>query len=429
MDLALVLSVLVMLLAAPACVKGRAERAQPSRVEVQRTERGWTLLRDGSPYVIKGAGGHENLERLVEAGGNSIRTWDGEGIDELLDRAHELGLSVTVGIWLEHERHGYDYNEPEVREAQLAKVERIVRAYRDHPAVLIWGVGNEVEIGGDMGKAFRAVEEAASLIKSLDANHPTMGVIAEIGSNKAKRLLESCPSIDILGINSYAGLPSIPARLRAQGVEHPYIITEFGPRGHWEGPVTSWGAPVEPSSVEKVEMYERHYREGIASEIPGMCLGSYVFLWGQKQETTSTWFGMFLETGQALPTVDVMQRLWTGERPRNSAPLVGAIETSVKPESVSPRERLELSAQIHDPDGDAVRVEWRVVQETSDRKMGGDAERAPEEAAVSLISVGASSAVIEAPAQPGAYRVFVYAYDDAGGVGTANLPFRVLGED
>jgi hypothetical protein len=429
MDLLLALPLALALLFLPACFGPSPEVSAPTRVEVLKTQHGWTLTRDGRPYLVKGAGGHEHLQRLKDAGGNSIRTWDGEGIDELLDEAHALGLTVTVGIWLEHERHGNDYDDPETRAAQLAKVERIVRAYRDHPAVLIWGVGNEVEIGSDMDKAFRAVEEAAALVKSLDPNHPTMGVIAEIGSNKAKKMLEACPSIDLLGINSYAGVTSIPQRLTAQGVDHPYLITEFGPRGHWEGGLTPWGAPIEPSSAEKAEMYERHYTEGVASEIPGRCLGSYVFLWGQKQETTATWFGMFLDTGEALPPVDVMQRMWTGAPPANSAPRVGAIRTDTRLDRTPPGTRMSLTADISDPDEDTLRVEWRVVRETTDRRMGGDAEQAPPEIPSRVISSDASSAIIAAPEEPGAYRIFVYAFDESGNAGTSNLPFRVIEPD
>ncbi len=190
--------------------------------------------------------------------------------------------------------------------------------------------------------------------------------------------------------------------------------------------MTSWGAPVEPTSLEKAEMYERHYAQGVAAEIPGRCLGSYVFLWGQKQETTATWFGMFLDTGQALPTVDVMQRMWTGAEPANSAPLVGAIRSTMKPDRVRPGDQFSIEADITEPDGDPVRIEWRVIPETTDRRSGGDAERAPQAIPDRLISASANSAVIEAPVQPGAYRIFVFAYDDAGGVGTANLPFQVL---
>ena len=43
-----------------------------------------------------------------------------------------------------------------------------------------------------------------------------------------------------------------------------------------------------------------------------LCLGSYCFLWGQKQESTSTWHGMYLSNGHPTEAVDVMQILLEG---------------------------------------------------------------------------------------------------------------------
>ena len=43
-------------------------------------------------------------------------------------------------------RHGYDYNNKRFIEKQRKKVESIVRKFKDHPALLAWGLGNEVEI-------------------------------------------------------------------------------------------------------------------------------------------------------------------------------------------------------------------------------------------------------------------------------------------
>ena len=90
-------------------VAAQAGGGMPTVVKVQRDETGYHLLRDGRPYMIKGGGGRVYLEALKEAGGNSLRTWGEDDLEPLLDRAQELGLTVTVGIWLGQERQGFNY--------------------------------------------------------------------------------------------------------------------------------------------------------------------------------------------------------------------------------------------------------------------------------------------------------------------------------
>lgn len=387
----------------------------------------WELLRDESPYVIRGAAGRGRLDTLARVGGNSIRTWDAIDIGDLLDEAHQNRVSVTVGIWLEHERHGFDYDDPEVRRAQLEKVRACVLKYRDHPAVLMWALGNEVELAGDLDKALRAIEEAAKLTKKLDPRHPTMAVVAEIGQDKARRVREACPSIDVLGINSYGGAPSLPRRLTAQGWTGPYVITEFGPIGHWEGGHSPWGAPYEPSSADKAAMYRRAQAEGVMAEMPGRCLGSYAFLWGHKQETTPTWFGMFLESGERTAAVDVMQELWTGTAPGDRAPEVRNLALDAGP-VFRPGRTFTATCEMSDPEGAPLRVSWVVRPESIDRKSGGDAERGTPDIPEAIAESGGGRAVVRAPGEPGAYRLYVTVFDGQGGAGTANIPFLVQAE-
>ena len=52
-------------------------------------------------------------------------------------------------------------------------------------------------------------------------------------------------------------------------------------------------------------------------------VGNYVFLWGQKQERTPTWYGLFTPEGEATESVDVMTYLWTGAWRKTGPP--GAI--------------------------------------------------------------------------------------------------------
>ena len=184
----------------PVLVQPR-ETPPVSRVGVQlrKGDVGWELTRDGSPYFVRGAGGEGSKDLLARLGGNSVRTWDTDDLQRKLDEAHRHGLSVAVGIWLGHERHGFNYRDP----AQVAKQQDTVREtilrYKDHPAVLLWGLGNEMEgyENGDNPAVWTAVNDLAKLAKSLDPNHPTMTVVAEIGGQRVPSINRLCP--DSLG--------------------------------------------------------------------------------------------------------------------------------------------------------------------------------------------------------------------------------------
>jgi hypothetical protein len=92
-------------------------------------------------------------------------------------------------------------------------------------------------------------------LKKLDPFHPTMTVTAELGGGRIDGVQKLCPAIDIHGINTYGGAPSVAERYRAGGATKPYVLTEFGPPGVWEIPKNDWGAPSEPTSTEKAAFY------------------------------------------------------------------------------------------------------------------------------------------------------------------------------
>ena len=402
--------------------------AEAVPVELRETEQGWELLRGGEPYFIRGAGGTGSLAQLAAAGANSVRTWGADDIDALLDEAHALGLSVTIGIWLGHERHGFDYGDPAQVEEQLQRARATVLRYRNHPALLLWGIGNEMEGfgAGDDPRIWTAVNAIAAMVKELDPLHPTMTVTADIGGERVKSVRDLCPAIDIHGINSYGGAPSLAGRYRAAGGTKPYILTEFGPIGPWEAGKTAWGAPVEQTSTEKAAFYRHAYEQAVLAA-PGLALGAYAFNWGFKMEGTSTWFGMFLEDGARLGAVDAMTELWSGAAPRDRAPVVAPLAVDGAAE-VAPGARLRVTASIEDPEGGALQARWALRQESGDYLTGGDARPALPDIEVAIITGGLDAAEIRMPRDPGAYRLFLYARDAAGNAATANLPLRVKGE-
>ncbi|HLK56043.1 MAG TPA: glycoside hydrolase family 2 TIM barrel-domain containing protein, partial [Chthonomonadaceae bacterium] len=331
---------------------------RPSLVKLVKNGEGYALLRNGQPYFIKGAGGDGSKQMLAEAGGNSIRTWGADNLGPLLDEAQKRGLTVTVGIWLGHEEQGFNYNDADQVAKQYEAAQQAILKYKDHPAVLMWAIGNEMEgYGkGDNAAIWSAINNIATLAKRLDPYHPTMTVLAEIGGDKVKNVHRLCPDIDIVGINSYGGAPSLPARYKQAGGAKPYILTEFGPPGVWEVGKTAWGAAPEPTSTEKAEFYRRAYQQAVLAP-RGLCLGSYAFTWGNKQEATATWFGLLLPDGSRLGGVDALTELWSGKPPANRCPLMQSLKLQGA-DQVEPGALVKATLAASDPDGDPLTVRW-----------------------------------------------------------------------
>ena len=402
----------------------------------------WTLLRGGEPYYIRGVGGSTYLDRAVAAGANSVRTWGAGEAAAVLDAAHERGLTVTFGLWAGQERQGFDYGDAKAVTAQLEQFREVVRTFKDHPAVLMWGLGNENDLFYSDLRVWDALNDIAEMIHDEDPLHPVMHVTAGLDVAEVQLVMDRAPAIDVYGVNTYGELvggtralrdygyegPSVGRQLRRAGWDGPYVIAEWGPDGHWEVPKTAWGAPIEQTSREKAQMYRVRYERGIAADSTHN-IGSYAFLWGDKQETTPTWYGIFTPGGGETEVLDELQRLWTGAYPGNRAPALTAYTAngldryaSVR---VDPRDRVTFRAEVADPDGDALTYEWELLPESTDIRAGGDAEARPDAVRINDVRREGGTLEIRAPRTEGPYRMFVYARDTAGNVATANVPFYV----
>jgi hypothetical protein len=393
--------------------------AEPSVVKIVTRGEGFQLLRNGQPYFIKGGGGGRYLEPLVAAGGNSIRTYAGS---TQLDELNAKGVSVLVGLPVGLPRSGFDYGDAEKIAAQRARVEEAVRRVKDHPAVLMWALGNEVELAAsdaDRIRAWKEIEQLAKLVHRIDTSHPVIAVLAGPGKTKLAELAEHCPSLDAVGINTYGGMMSLPEAVASQHWKRAWLVTEFGPRGHWEVPKTPWGLPIEDTSTEKADFYLKAYQYAVPKS--PACLGSYVFLWGQKQEKTHTWYGMFLPDGKPLGTVDAMQFAWTGKWPANRAPRIeGRIKLVGLPE-VAAGATLDLSVAANDPDDDTIAIEWDLRRDVSDNPGRGGDREPPTPV---LATASGRMVTLKLPAEAGNYRVFVYVTDPGSKAATANLAVK-----
>ncbi len=412
---------------------GTCGQADAIPVKITGDNGRFQLLRGGEPYAVHGAGlEFADIGVFASHGGNSIRTWRTDNARftglEMLDNAAKHGVTVALCIEIGRERLGFDYNDEEAVAAQLEYARHEVMKYKDHPALLTWIIGNEANLYFRNPKVFDAINDISKMIHEIDPNHPTTTALAGFSSQLAKLIETRAPDLDFISIQMYGDIVNLPRYIKEIGYEGPYSVTEWGSIGHWEVRKTSWGAPVEQNSTEKAANYLKSYEVAIASN-PDQVIGSYVFLWGQKQERTPTWYGMFLSDGSKTETVDVMQSIWTGGWPDNRSPQI----KSMKLDSKTPAKDVKLKAsgsykanvKAVDPDGDKLQYHWEIRHESQAAQEGGDHEEIPEALTGLMEHDDTEQLVIKAPAEAGAYRLFVYVRDGQGSAGHANIPFLV----
>ena len=381
-----------------------------------------TFLRNGAPYFIKGAGGDKNLPSMVAAGANSFRTWVQNDLGTLLPEAQKLGLTITAGIWLEPECNWFSYGNPEHCERQFKRVREVILQFKDAPALLTWGLGNEIEGDGKNVALWKQINRLAEMVHQEDPAHPTFTALAGMTADKAANLNEHAPKLDFAGINTYGALHGLRESLAKQNWTRPFAVTEFGANGFWERPKTAWNAPAEQTSREKAIAVRKAYVKAI--QPAGQCIGSYVFIWGQKQEATSTWFGAFTKNGEATPLVETMQELWTGKPPGNLAPVVSALKNETKNNILPAGSSLKAVVEATDPDNDPLSYRWEITKEKAARNEIGH-ELPAEVLPIKPKPENASAVEFTLPTKAGEYRVFVYVLDGKGHAGTANFPIQV----
>ncbi|EAS48102.1 hypothetical protein GB2207_09836 [marine gamma proteobacterium HTCC2207] len=407
---------------------------KPSKVELKKQSQHYQLSVDGKPFYIKGAGLElGSIKSLADYGGNAFRTWRVENGEKsglkILDEAHKHGLMVCMGLDVARERHGFDYSDKKAVAEQLAAMERDVLALKDHPALLMWGIGNELNLRHINPKVWNAVNDMSKMIHRLDPNHPTTTMLAGAEPDVIKLVVSRCPDLDLLSFQLYGEIDQLPDFLSQSGFTGAYTVSEWGATGHWESPCTDWDRPFEANSSVKADCYQQRYIDFIAADRQ-QCLGSFVFLWGQKQERTPSWYGVFLEQGQYTESAQVMGTLWTDRAPEKPVAKLVSLEIDglEAPASIFLTEQKHYSARVavDYQQTETLSYHWELLKEV-DKKLesdGGDFEPRPE--TVWQQSGNSSLDTVEFPAPaPGEYRLFVLVLDSHGGAATANLPVLV----
>jgi hypothetical protein len=408
-------------------LSGQSPLMKPKDVRIVKQNNSWQLNVDGKPYYIKGVVGSSNLELVKECGGNSVRTsWRPSDLDNM----HRLGLSALVNLPANAERYGMDYNDTSSVRKQQEALLNIVRKTKDHPSILMWAIGNELDYIPQTKpfnpKVWDAVNSLAKAIHKIDPYHPVMTVIGTSMMHKVADIVKRCPDLDLLGVNSYGDIYTLSDTLRRYGWIKPYVISEWGPSGYWEVKKTPWGAPYEQTGREKLDCYRDKYLNAILKN-QDQCLGSYVFYWeGFKQETTHTWFFLFDIDGNKSPMVELMCAMWSNRNEKAGIPVLDSMQINGQSSktAIYLEAGKEFAASAFCSGNNDNIFSWEIRPEAKYAAYAGQGELVPQPL-TGLENKKAKDIVFTAPEKKGAYRLFVYVYDGEGHFSTVNLPFYV----
>jgi len=179
----------------------------------------WSPVARGARPPADFAGFADRDIALMRAAGiNAVRTYDAITDRAVLDKLAANGIYVlmTVYAW------GGD---PEARATER------VAAVKDHPAILMWLVGNEWNYNGlytgvPFVEARDRLQRIAAAIHALDPGRPVATIYGELPNPDT---IAAMPAIDAWGINVYRGITLGDLFTRwAERSPKPMFVSEYG---------------------------------------------------------------------------------------------------------------------------------------------------------------------------------------------------------
>lgn len=408
-----------------------------AQTTVQKTEDSWQLIVDGNPYEVKGVTfGYDDdaavyddyFKELQSLGVNTIRTWaTGENTPQLLDAARRHQIKVLVGIWMRHGRPGmedddrFDYlNDWEGKKDMYDNALQVVAQYKDHPAVLAWGIGNEVYLNMATDaekKVYSALlEKICSEIKARDPNHPIVSVEAwTFGMDWWSTYV---PSVDIYGLNCYGyGAALLQEEMEKKGIDKPYLITEFGVTGEWDIKDKINGVTVEPSDAQKYEAIVTGYKDWILPKSKN--LGVFVFHYASEQNFMAPWLFTHVN-GMTRPQYWAIREAYTGQKPLNTVPEIARFE--IAESTADSGNWIPVKLQASDQESDSLQISFYYNQRSGSRKRRD--QLIPLEFRGSLTA----GFEIKAPPVDGPVKIYAYVADSYNNLGIASTGIQVKDE-
>lgn len=187
-----------------------------------------------------------------------------------------------------------------------ANITAVVNAFKDHPAILMWALGNEWNLWRPdrpryyahyetLAEAATAMQANALRVKALDPNHPVASILGEINypdQASVRNIVNNiCRGVDIWGANIYRGprFYSLFAEWQAMSSK-PLLLSEFGTDAFRS---TAWWPVVGQEDQASQASYLDSLWLDMAANLSGgsdsgVCVGGTVFEWNDEWWKTTT---------------------------------------------------------------------------------------------------------------------------------------------
>ncbi len=260
---------------------------------------------------------------------NTIRLWSQAPDTTLLDACYNGGVDpiyVVMGFWVPLHA-GIDYADPATIASIKNDFRACVSAFKDHPAMLAWGIGNENNLAyeGDLADWYALANELAeeAWIEEGATYHPAVvinGGLRDFGNVDLGSDDESLSFVDIWGHNAYPGWDfhcyfDYFDRISSKAL----LLTEFG--------IDAWdnAAGAEYESVQ-ADYVVQQWRQLVASSIGGTLM-AYSDEWWKAGDPSAHDLGGY---GTAAHPDGYSNEEWWG--------VMRAIEDGAGPDVMQPRQ-------------------------------------------------------------------------------------------
>ena len=343
------------------------------------------------------------------------------------------GLAVMANLPVRGERNGMDWGNPEQVAEQQRKVLAVVQELKDHPALMFWAVGNELDhIPGNPSyhpQLWERLNELAVAIKQIDTHHPVLTVVGTGHyERKVQEIAAACKDMDLLGVNAYGDLGPV-TDLTRQHWPKPYVVAEWGPTGHWQVPKTKWRCAVGADEQREGAGDRRAVRAdhpGRSHPLPGLVR---VLLEREARDDPHLVWPVLQWPAHGVHRRDAAFLEWSvaGE-PGSGDPGSEHRGLRIRGRCRSRRrEPIGRKSQVTDPDSDPLTFAWDIrpeVEIPAGSYAGVWRKKRSRSGADPRSCLTANR--IHRPETAGGYRLFVTAVDGQGHIAYGNIPFLVV---